>query len=271
MEEKGLFSVNEFAKFARTTRDALLHYDKIGLLSPVTRGPNNYRFYSGRQLAVVNLIRTLQQLGMSLEEIKERRDRRTPELAEEVFTRQIEIIDARMNELARARRLLHSLQDSARSVENINELSLEIVYLPAEAIVLGSQNDYGDGRDAYDALLRFYQEISEKYPGTDLNYPVWGFFSGERIMKRDWKWPDRYYFYNPEGDCVRPASYYAVGYARGGYGQSGNFIYPRLLEFINRNGYEVHGDAYEEYPLNEIHILDDTNYLMRVMIEVKKI
>ena len=96
MPESGLLSISDFAEFSRTTRDTLLHYDRIGLLSPVLRGDNNYRYYSSSQLAIVNVIRTFQQLGMSLDDIRGLRDRRTPELANMVFERQIEEIDTKI-------------------------------------------------------------------------------------------------------------------------------------------------------------------------------
>jgi hypothetical protein len=79
----------------------------------------------------------------------------------------------------------------------------------------------------------------------------------------------RYYFYNPRGHDARPAALYAVGYQRGGYGQTDK-LYERLLDHIDRNGYEICGDAYEEYPLNEICVADDANYLIRVVITVRE-
>jgi len=103
----------------------------------------------------------------------------------------------------------------------------------------------------------------------DLNYPVWAIYSGERIKKGDWVWPDRYYFYNPEGHDRKPAALYAIGYSRGGYGQTSD-LYRRLLGYIDSNGFEVCGDSYEEYPLNEVTVVEDNNYLIRAMIEVRE-
>ena len=268
MTDAGLLSVSEFARFSRITRDTLLHYDRIGLLSPAARGENNYRYYSSRQLALVNMIRTLQQLGMSLEEIKGLKDRRNPQLAGEVLTRQIAKIDQKIADWMRARKLLLTLQETILSVADIDEREITIQFLPAESIVLGELNDYSHGKNDYDALLAFYQTICEKYPHIDLNYSVWANFSQERIMRQDWVWPDRYYFFNPEGQDKRPAALYAIGYTRGGYGQSDE-LYQRLLEHINNNGFEICGDAYEEYPLNEVCITEDENYLIRVMITVR--
>ena len=268
MSEKKYFSITEFAKFARVTRQTLLFYDRIGLLSPVMRGENSYRLYSSGQLGVVNVIRTLQELGMTLAEIKTLRDHRTPELMEELLAQQVTSIDAKIEEWIHARKLLLSLSGMIHSVSDIDEEAITVQQLPAEAIILGKLNDYSGDRDDYDALFDFYHNISREYPDLNLNYPVWGMFSGERIRRWEWKWPDRYYFYNPEGYDKKPAALYAVGYIRGGYGQ-GDSLYRRMMEYISANGYEVAGPAYEEYPLNEICIQDDC-YLIRVMITVRK-
>jgi len=263
-----LFSVGDFARFSRTTRDTLHHYDKIGLLSPISRGgENNYRYYSSGQLAIVNVIRTLQELGLSLKEIKALYENRTPEHFDSVLQRQIDQIDLKIDDWVRARKLLFTLQKAIHSVLTVDEDVISIQFLPAEAIIIGSLNDYSRGRNDYDALFNFYQEMSKKYPNLDMNYPVWGVFSAERIKQGDWKWPDRYYFYNPEGHDKRPASLYAIGYTRGGYGQCGD-LYNRIIDYIAENNFEICGNAFEEYPLNELCVFDDKNYLIRVMITV---
>jgi len=269
MPESGLLSISDFAEFSRTTRDTLLHYDRIGLLSPVLRGENNYRYYSISQLAIVNVIRTFQQLGMSLDDITGLRDRRTPELADMVFERQIYEIDNKIKEWVNARKLLLTLQKAIDSVAGIDEHEITIKFLPAEAIVMGGLSDYSRGRTDYDALLSFYNDVSKKYPDLDLNYPVWATYSKESLLNQDWSNPDRYYFYNPEGYDRRPASLYAIGYKRGGY-RANNDLFERINEYIDKNGYEISGDGYEEYPLNEICAIDDRDYLVRIMIAVKE-
>ena len=266
---KEIFTVAEFADFTRTTRDTLLHYEKIGLLSPESRGENNYRYYSNGQLAIVNLIRTCKALGMTLAEIKALKANRSPELVAELLEEQMISIDHKIKEWLRARKLLHALKDTIHSTYGIEEDSITIKFAQAEAIVLGDLNDYSEGNTDYDALLNFYRTCSKKYPDLDLNYPVWGMFSEERIKRRDWVWPDRYYLYNPEGHDMKPASLYAFGYAREGYGHGGA-LYERMIDYIDGNGFEVCGPAYEEYPLNEVCIIDEKNYLMRLMITVRE-
>jgi len=246
-----------------------VHYDRIGLLSPVIRGENNYRYYSIEHLSMFNLIRTFQTLGMSLHEIKRLQDNRTPDLMDAVLDNQIGKINDEIDKWVRARKLVHFFKSAIHSHVDINEGEISIKPCPVEAIVLGELNDYSGNRNDYDALSSFFCDISKKYPDMDMNYPVWAMFSKDRILSRDWKWPDRYYFANPDGHDKKPAETYAVGYTRGGYGQS-HGLYTRMLDYIEAAGYEICGPAYEEYPLNEICVKDAENYLMRVMITVQK-
>lgn len=269
MSDARQFSISEFAKFSLLSRDTLLHYDRIGLLQPAVRGKNNYRYYTGNQISVVTVIRTLQQLGMSLEEIKQLKDNRTPELAEKELERQIEKIDSRINDWIRARKLLLTLQKILQSVKNIDESSITVQFLPAEAIILGDLNDYSNGRTTLDTVYSFYTSIKQKYPNHDLNYFIGGVFSEKRIKSGDWIGADRFYLYNPEGYDRRPAALYAVGYMRCGY-NAGEELYERIVDYINNNGFEICGGAYEECPLNEVFITEPENYLKRVMITVRE-
>ena len=269
MSKKDIFSIYDFARFARTTRDTLLYYDKIGLLSPISRGENNYRYYSHGQLSVINLIRTLKTLGMPLAEIKRLNNNRSPDLTDQLLGNQLNLINEEIDALLRARKLLKLLKETIHSHLDIDETAITVQQLPERAIVLGEQNDYSGGKDDYDALFDFYLDCHEKYPDLDLNYPVWALFSEDRVMGRDWGWPDRYYLFGPEGYDKIPAALYAVGYMRGGYGE-GRELYVRLFDYIDANGYQICGPAYHEYPLNEICVPEEKDYLIRVTIPVKR-
>jgi len=100
-----------------------LYYDKIGLLSPESRGANNYRYYSSGQLALINVIRTLQELGMTLDEC------RLIELLPvwmSCFRDKSIHIDAKIDNWVRARKLLFTLEKSIHSVLNANEEEITV-------------------------------------------------------------------------------------------------------------------------------------------------
>lgn len=263
-------TVKEFSRFARITRETLRHYENIGLLLPMAHDSNKYRQYSHLQLATVNLIRTCQALGMPLSEIKALISQRSPDGMVDLLAGKIGCIDDVINNWCRSRKLLNILMTTIHSVHGIDESSITVQYYPEQAITIGEPNDYSGGKDPYDALVEFYQSCMERYPYMDLNYSVWGLFSEERIKRHDWVNPDCFYFNNPDGEDKKAAADYVVGYTRGGYGQCSE-LYERILEYTSANGLQIYGPAYEEYPLNEISIADNSNYLIRVMIAVNKI
>ncbi|HEY3261109.1 MAG TPA: MerR family transcriptional regulator [Pseudonocardiaceae bacterium] len=66
-----MFSIGDFARYGRVSIRMLRHYDAIGLLRPAHIDPaNGYRFYQGSQLARLNRIIALKDLGFTLEQVQ---------------------------------------------------------------------------------------------------------------------------------------------------------------------------------------------------------
>jgi DNA-binding transcriptional MerR regulator len=74
--ENEIFRVGELAKRTGVSVRALHHYDEIGLLSPSRRSESRYRLYDREDVARLQEIKSLRQLGFSLEEIRELLDAR---------------------------------------------------------------------------------------------------------------------------------------------------------------------------------------------------
>lgn len=69
--EEKLYSIGEAAAVLGVSVQTLRHYSKIGLLEPAYTNPETgYRYYSYIQLSLLDRIRYLQGLGLSLREIK---------------------------------------------------------------------------------------------------------------------------------------------------------------------------------------------------------
>jgi DNA-binding transcriptional MerR regulator len=66
-----MFSIGEFARHGRVSVRMLRHYDAIGLLRPACVDPDSgYRFYQAGQLAELNRIIALKDLGFSLQQVQ---------------------------------------------------------------------------------------------------------------------------------------------------------------------------------------------------------
>ncbi len=65
-----MFRIGEFSRIARVSGRLLRYYDSIGLLSPQRIDPQTgYRYYTADQLAHLNRILALKELGLSLEQV----------------------------------------------------------------------------------------------------------------------------------------------------------------------------------------------------------
>lgn len=71
MAEKERWKVGELAKVTGITVRALHHYDQIRLLVPSLHSDAGHRLYSGKDIARLQQIISLKQLGFSLDEIGE--------------------------------------------------------------------------------------------------------------------------------------------------------------------------------------------------------
>ena len=69
--EKKLFQMGEVTKAVGITRRMLINYEVHGLVQPATaRDERGFRYYTVDHIVHIRLIRTLQNLGLSLDEIR---------------------------------------------------------------------------------------------------------------------------------------------------------------------------------------------------------
>lgn len=71
MERENLYSIGEVAEILGISVQTVRYYGKIGLMEPAYTNPDTgYRYYSYIQISLIDRIRYLQGLGLSLGEIK---------------------------------------------------------------------------------------------------------------------------------------------------------------------------------------------------------
>ena len=99
MNQERYIKTGEFAKLVGVTKHTLFYYDKIGLFSPEIKLENGYRFYSFDQLDVFDVIQTLRELDVSLEEIKGYMNQRSPKRLLKLFRKEQSIIRKQMQQL----------------------------------------------------------------------------------------------------------------------------------------------------------------------------
>ncbi len=131
MNEKPLpWKVGEVARRTGLTVRTLHHYDRLGLLSPSARSPAAYRLYTAEDLARLQQIQSLRQLGLPLAEIRTCLERRGFSPAA-IVQRHLR----KMKEwMAQQRVLVQRLEALAESLERGGKVSVETLVKTIEEI-----------------------------------------------------------------------------------------------------------------------------------------
>ncbi len=126
-----MFRIGDFSRIARVSGRLLRFYDEIGLFAPAhTDAQTGYRYYSVAQLAQLNRITVLKDLGFSLEQIRDI-------LKTEVNADQLRgMLELRRSDVQRTlavetQRLRH-IETRILQIETEGELSAEDVVVRAE-------------------------------------------------------------------------------------------------------------------------------------------
>ncbi|MEG2455330.1 MAG: MerR family transcriptional regulator, partial [Oscillospiraceae bacterium] len=98
-----LYKINEIAKLFSLCPDTLRYYEEKGLLSP-ERGENGYRMYSIQDICTLNIIRSLRDLRMPIEDIRLYLQGRTVTSTLDFIAREEALLDSRIDALRAARR-----------------------------------------------------------------------------------------------------------------------------------------------------------------------
>lgn len=124
--------VGELAKQTGISVRTLHYYDEIKLLSPSQRTQADHRLYTAEDIARLQQIVSLRQLGFSLDEIRECLERPAYSLH-----RVIELHTARLKEqLELSMRLLNRLEAIARNLRSTESVSIEDLIPTIEAITM---------------------------------------------------------------------------------------------------------------------------------------
>ncbi len=138
MNKENLYPIGTIAKLFSVSVSILRHYEKIGLLIPAyIDKESNYRYYSLDQFEVLNTIRYLRGLDMSLDDIKEFLNNRDISFIEGKLKSQKEEVIKKRKELERIEKKidnrLEQLEDALNSkldvIEEIDSHKMNIVMI----------------------------------------------------------------------------------------------------------------------------------------------
>jgi len=272
MKTEKFLNISQFAAISGMDRKTLIYYDEIGLFSPERRAENGYRQYSHKQIGLITVIETLTELKVPLKKIKKIISCLSPKTAVELYEGQLRAIKKEIKKMLSLKDMVETrLRQVKQGMDEINSPSGFSVAMVEEdiPIYISKKIDSSKKEISDNDVVEAYNEYERR--GIPFGYAMGYIVEKERILSGDVDIAANIFFElsnNKSTNGYMPKGKYAVGYARGDYGET-DYIYPELLKYIKDNNFVVDGNSYELYLHDEVVAPSPDNYLLRVMIKIK--
>jgi len=150
----GLFTIGELARSTGLTVRTIRYWSDQGVLTPVTRSTGGYRLYDAESAARLELIRTLRELGLGLDDVRKVLDgERT---VAQVAAAHVVALDAQIRSLKVTRAVLSTVARRGSTAEEMTLMN-ELARLSAAErarIVEDFTTEIFDGLDTADPDIR---------------------------------------------------------------------------------------------------------------------
>ena len=265
-------TVGEMARLVGLSKQTLIFYDREGVFRPSMVDPDTgYRYYTADQLAALDTILNLREMGVPLREIRAHMEERTMAGTIALLREQKQEAEKRMAHWAMvARRVARKLQ-SLEQMESPRPDGGWLRRLPAEALAV---EPVGGSRSLLDvdvALKRLLRRASEE--GLPHFYQLGDTVSPDdlaagRFLRFDLAFLPLQGPLRGPGIAEKPAGLYACRCHRGTYETMGR-DYAALLERISAAGYRICGPSYEFCILDSLASDTAEEYLTEIQIPVE--
>ena len=134
-----LFSIGQVVKMYNISHDTLRYYDKIDLLKPSIKKDNGYRYYSIREIEILEMILMAKQLEMPIKEIKDIIDKEDIDNYINLFNRHEQFLENKINYLMKLKKQARRSKNIAIEMKdftnknikeslNIEDINKKVVY-----------------------------------------------------------------------------------------------------------------------------------------------
>lgn len=275
MDDKTYLTTGELARMLGVSKQTVIYYDRVGLISPAKRDEKDYRYYTLEQADELDSIITFRDLGVSIDVLRDYLSERNVQSCIEMLKKQKLNVDAEIKKLDRIRKKIDArtaLLEKVIAVKDLNRV--EFTEQPREYYMVEKcmQFDEKSYMQSFIALCNHSKKLE-----IDFENPVCNIINKEDILEGNYKKVSYFGIKIPEdfkGFPIewqeKPQGIYASTYHRGHY-ETMHLAYERLLRAIKNKGYEICGNAYEMDLLSTLTSLDKDEYMKHISIQVSKV
>ena len=273
-KDKKLFKIGEVARIFNISMGTIRHYEKAGLLKPeYVDEESGYRYYSDRQFEVLNTIRYLRVLDMSLEEIADFLKDRDIDVIEEKLENQKALIARKQHELELvSRKIDHRLEQIRDAVQSELDVIRECTISASRIVWMRDSlklSTYLDLEEQIRILQKNQSQplvfmgkvgvgisqetlIAEKYDNYELVYII--------LDEED--------EYDGETEYIEELTCVSVRF--NGSHKEAPAYYKALARYIKENGMEIAGFSREVTLIDNGITNDESKFVTQISIPVMK-
>jgi len=269
-KEGKYLTTGEFAKLCKVNKQTLFYYDQIGLLTPVLKKENGYRYYSIHQLELFFVIDLLKELGMSLGDIQQYMQNKSPEKFLSLMHRKKEEIVKKRQEIERKEKMIEAkiaLMEEAKTLA-FNQITLE--QLPEATLYLSRKIQNTSDEEFVEVISDFIEELNVSR--LDSGYPIGSITEREQVLKGNFSNYSYLYIEQPtpkEGYPYFKAvkGVFLIGYHIGDEKTISN-TYIRLFSEMERLNLTLGDYVFEEYIYDSVVKNHTEQYVTKIMMQV---
>ena len=264
MKNKIYFKTAEFASLCGTTKDTLIHYDKIGLLTPQYIAENKYRYYSVIQAEEFFTISTLKELGFSLQNIKAKLQTGSIESYCELLKEQQDIISNKIRTLEQSR---ESIRIHLAEIKEYTESKLDSVIIKkiTQKYIILSQNIETDSPHQY---VQHYSNLIEQLKtGKQSTYSRYGAIKTREQLDITYAYQNFYMETNKEiSTDILPGGTYLILYVKTNFE---NILpsYKKIIEYAKKHSIQLDTMFYEEVIIQPMNS-NTKEYIAQIMCRI---
>ena len=270
----GYFSISEFAHLCNTTRDTLIHYDKIGLMHPSFVASNGYRYYSFRQYESYQMIYAMKLIGIPLSKIKEYQNKGTPSELLLILDGIEEDLDEQIKSMNSIKQIVsREKQEMRKAINNLDTINIENI---DEQPYIKIEGDIYNEHTFTSALLKLDIATRKEELHTSHNIGVYG--SLEHInnnLDNESKFInfDGIYMFmlnKNEKYEIREKGKYLVTYIYTNFKDDEVELFKRVIQYSKDNNIELSNEYYQESYGGPFDKLDDPLFLAKYLFKIKE-
>lgn len=267
---KNFYKIHEIAELFHLHPDTLRYYEEKGIISPI-RNSSGYRLYSFQDICTLNVIQSLRDLDISLDEIRLYLQKRSTHETLLFLQHEEWILQEKMKRLQKLKSEIENRENRLKHFQSISENQVKIIIMEALPYVFLQENIILEKE--VDFLLKKLESKHQNYIKVIGSQTMGAFCDLKSLEKGIYNHFSSVFFltsFKMPYDAVLPQGYYAQMFYKGSYNRLKKHL-SKMKEEIRIQGFMPTGGPFELYHIDAHDTNIEDEYITELRIPVQAI